>query len=286
MWEKVYMYGLKNKGILLILISFALSGCSGYNKILKNPDPEKRYNAGLEYYNKKKYSKSTPLFESLNAIYNGQLRDDTISFYIARGYYIMSDYYSAEAALEKFTRVYGRSNFAEEAYYMRAVNLYRMSSRASLDQRNTIDAITAFDVFNTKFPDSEWNNKDKDKAYLEELKSRLEEKSYMAAKLYYQIDDYKSAIVALRNSIRDFPSSKYNEEQSFLVLKASHIYAKKSVRRMQPERYIAAIDEYYNFISEYPDSKYKAEAEAMYKESMLFTQKRGINLEDELDIKK
>jgi outer membrane protein assembly factor BamD len=260
-----------------------LVGCSGYNKILKNPNPEKRYYAGLEYYNKKKYAKSTPLFESLNAIYNGQSRDDTVSFYIAKGYYIMSDYYSAESALERFTRVYGRSNFTEEAYYIRAVNLYRMSSRASLDQRNTIDAITAFDVFNTKFPNSELGKNDKD--YLSELKGRLEEKSYLSAKLYYQIEDYPSAIVALRNSIRDFPSSKYNEEQSFLMLKANYIYAKKSVRKMQPERYIAAIDEYYNFISEYPDSKYKSEAEVMYNESLLFTQKRGINLDDELSIK-
>jgi outer membrane protein assembly factor BamD len=277
------MYKLKHKGILLILISFVISGCAGYNKLLKNPNPEKRYFAGLEYYNKKKYSKSTPLFESLNAIYNGQSRGDTVSFYIAKGYYLMSDYYSAESTLEQFTRVYGRSNFAEEAYYMRAVNLYRLSSRASLDQRNTIDAITAFNVFNTKFPDSKLGEKDKD--YLNELKERLEEKSYLSAKLYFQIEDYKSAIVALRNSIRDFPSSKYNEEQSFLMLKASYIYAKKSIRRMQPERYIATIDEYYNFISEYPDSKYKEEAETMYKESLLFTQKRGINLKDELSVK-
>jgi outer membrane protein assembly factor BamD len=254
---------------------------------LKNPDPDKRYNAGLEYYGKKKYVRSTPLFESLNAVYNGQSRDDTISFYIAKGYYQMSDYYSAESSLEKFTRVYGRSNFAEEAYYMRAVNLYRMSSRASLDQRNTIDAITAFDVFYSKFPDSEFakNDKEKDSDYLKELNERLEEKSYMAAKLYYQIEDYKSAIVALRNSIRDFPASKYNEEQSFLMLKASYIYAKKSIRKMQPERYIAAIDEYYNFVSEYPDSKYKDEAESIYNESLQFTQKRGINLDDELSVK-
>jgi outer membrane protein assembly factor BamD len=279
------MYKLKNKGILLILISFTISGCGGYNKLLKNPDPEKRYFAGLEYYNEKKYSKSTPLFESLNAIYNGQSRDDTVNFYIAKGYYQMSDYYLAESSLEKFTRVFGRSNFAEEAFYMRAANLYRLSSRASLDQRNTIDAITAFNVFSTKFPDSEFG-KDKDEDYLTELKERLEEKAYMAAKLYFQIEDYKSAIVALRNSIRDFPHSKYNEEQSFLMLKASYIYAKKSVRKMQPERYIAAIDEYYNFVSEYSDSKYKTEAETMYNESLLFTQKRGIDLENELDIKK
>jgi outer membrane protein assembly factor BamD len=277
------MYRLKNKGILLILISFVISGCAGYNKLLKNPDPEKRYLAGMEYYKKKKYAKSTPLFESLNAIYNGQSRDDTVSFYIAKGYYLMSDYYSAESALEKFTRTYSRSVFAEEAYYMRAVNLYRLSSRASLDQTNTMEAITAFNTFYTKFPTSEHG---KDKNYIDELKGRLEEKAYMSAKLYYQIEDYKSAIVALRNSIREFPSSKYNEEQSFFMLKASYIYAKKSIRKIQPERYIATIDEYYNFISEYPDSKYKSEAEVMYNESLQFTQKRGINLDDELSIKK
>jgi outer membrane protein assembly factor BamD len=260
-----------------------ISGCAGYNKLLKNPDPEKRYLAGVEYYNKEKYAKSTPLFESLSSIYSGQSRDDTVSFYIAKGYYLMSDYYSAEGALEKFTRVYGRSIFSEEAYYMRAVNLYRLSSRASLDQSNTIDAITAFNTFYTKFPESEHG---KDRNYFDELKGRLEEKSYLAAKLYYQIEDYKSAIVALRNSIKDFPSSKYNEEQSFLMLKASYIYAKKSVRKMQPERYIAAIDEYYNFISEYPDSNYMSEAEVMYNESLMFTQRRGINLDDELIIKK
>jgi outer membrane protein assembly factor BamD len=276
------MYRLKNKNISLILISFIISGCAGYNKILKNPDPERRYEAGVEYYNQKKYAKSTPLFESLNAVYDNQPRGDTVGFYIAKGYYIMSDYFSAESALEKFTRTFGRSNFAEEAYYMRAVNLFQMSSRASLDQVNTIDAISAFDLFNSKFPDSELG---KDRDYLSELKGRLEEKSYMAATLYFQIEDYKSAIVALRNSIRDFPHSKYNEEQSFLMLKASYIYAKKSVRRMQPERYISAIDEYYNFVSEYPDSQYKAEAETIYKESLLFTQRRGINLDDELNIK-
>jgi outer membrane protein assembly factor BamD len=276
------MYKLKNKSISLILMSFMISGCAGYNKILKNPNPEKRYYAGLEYYNKKKYAKSTPLFESLNAIYDNHPRGDTVSFYTAKGYYITSDYYSAESALARFTSNFGRSNFAEEAYYMRAVNLFRMSSRASLDQSNTIDAITAFDLFNAKFPNSEWG---KDRDYLGELKGRLEEKSYMAAKLYFQIEDYKSAIVALRNSVRDFPYSKYNEEQSFLMLKASYIYAKKSIRKMQPERYISTIDEYYNFVSEYPDSKYKIEAETMYQESLLFTQKRGINLDDELNIK-
>jgi outer membrane protein assembly factor BamD len=273
---------IKNKGIALILTCFMLCGCAGYNKLLKNPDPEKRYKAALEYYDIGKYAKSTPLFESLNAIYDNQPRGDTVGFYTAKGYYVLSDYYMAESTLERFTRTFGRSNFAEEAYYMRAANLYRMSTRSSLDQRNTIDAITAFTLFHSKFPDSEYG---KEENYLDELKGRLEEKAYMSAKLYYQVEDYKAAIIALRNSVKEFPNSRYNEEQSFLVLKASYIYAKRSIRKMQPERYIAAIDEYITFVSEYPESKYKSEAEDMYKESLLYTQKRGIDIDNELDIK-
>jgi outer membrane protein assembly factor BamD len=272
---------MKNKGIMLILMCFTLCGCGSYNKLLKNPDPENRYKAAIEYYDIGKYAKSTPLLESLNAIYDNQSRGDTVSFYTAKGYYQLSDYYMAESTLERFTRTFGRSNFAEEAYYMRAVNLQRMSTRASLDQRNTADAITAFTLFHSKFPNSEYG---KEENYLDELKGRLEEKAYMAAKLYYQVEDYKAAIIALRNSVREYPNSKYNEEQSFLTLKASYIYAKRSVKKMQPERYIAAIDEYITFVSEYPDSKYKSEAESMYKESLLYTQKRGIDIDNELDI--
>jgi outer membrane protein assembly factor BamD (BamD/ComL family) len=52
---------------------------------------------------------------------------------------------------------------------------------------------------------------------------------------------------------------------------------------MQADRYISAIDEYYNFISEYPDSQYTKEAESMYKDALAYTNKRGINIEDEID---
>ncbi|MDR1896880.1 MAG: outer membrane protein assembly factor BamD [Prevotellaceae bacterium] len=272
---------LKNRNIALLLVLFTIYGCYGYNKILKDPNHANRYKAALKYYNAEKYAKSTPLFESVEVYYGDQPEGDTVKFYIAKGYFLMSDYYSAESELEQFTRTMGNSHFAEEAYYLRAVNLYKMSSRSELDQRNTIDAITAFNVFKTKYPNSEFGAKEKD--YLDELIGRLEQKVYLSAKLYYHIEDYKAAIVALRNSIKEFPNSRYNEEQSFLVLKSNYIYAKKSIRKMQPERYIATIDEYYNFVSEYPDSKYIPEAEVIYKDALSYTQKRGINIEDEID---
>lgn len=272
---------LKNNSLIVILLAFLLTGCGTYTKMMKDPDPAKRYKAAMDFYNKGSYAKATPIFETLEIPWDGYPQHDTIKFYIAKGYYLMKDYYPAEAQLSEFIRTFGRSPFVEEAYYLRAANLYRMSLRAELDQRNTIDALTAFSLFHNRYPNSEFGKDDKD--YYEELINRLHEKTYISAKLYYQIEDYKAAIVALRNSIKDFPDSKYNEEQSFLILKSSFLYARKSVRQMQPERYISTIDEYYNFISEYPESKYIAEANDIYETSLTFTKKKGIDIKDELD---
>lgn len=267
------------RNVLLIMLPFLLAGCSGYNKILKSHDNELKYAAALKYYNKGDYARSTPLFEALTMPFEGMPRQDTVSFYEAKGYYMQSDYEVADSYLTNFCRVFGRSSFVEEAYYLRAVNLHKMSFRSELDQSNTIRAIAAFNEFHARYPDSEFGKNGKNHAA--ELRDRIDEKAYLSAKLYYQIEDYKAAVVALRNSVKDNPDSKYKEDQMFLILKSSYIYAKKSVRRKQAERYIAAIDEYYNFMSEFPSSKYAKEAENMYQDALAYTKKRGLSVEAE-----
>ena len=265
--------------ITLIILAFSTAGCGGYNKILKSSNNELKYNAALKYFNKGDYARATPLFEALGMPFEGTQRQDTVNYYEAKGYYMLHDYDVADSYLSNFCRVFGRSKFAEEAYYLRAKNLYRMSFRSELDQANTARAIAAFNEFHSKYPDSEMGKDDKN--HFVELQNRLDQKAYLSAKLYYQIDDYKAAIVALRNSVKDHPDSQYKEEQMFLILKSSYVYAKKSVRKRQAERYIAAIDEYYNFMSEFPASKYTKEAEIMYQEALSYTKKRGLSLESE-----
>jgi outer membrane protein assembly factor BamD len=261
------------------MMAFLTAGCGGYNKILKSSDNELKYKAALKYFNKGDFARSTPLFEALGMPFEGTQRQDTVNYYEAKGYYMLHDYEVADSYLANFCRVFGRSKFAEEAYYLRAKNLYRMSFRSELDQANTVKAIAAFSEFHSKYPESELGKNDKN--HFTELQNRLDHKAFMSAKLYYQIDDYKAAIVALRNSVKDYPNSQYKEEQMFLILKSSYVYAKKSVKKRQAERYIAAIDEYYNFMSEFPESKYSKEAENMYQEALSFTKKRGLSLEAE-----
>ncbi|NJK87905.1 MAG: outer membrane protein assembly factor BamD [Bacteroidales bacterium] len=86
----------------------------------------------------------------------------------------------------------------------------------------------------------------------------------MSAKLYYDLEDFKASIVALGNSLNEYPESKYREEILFLILKSNYLLAFNSILSKQKERYQATLDEYYSFITEYPESKYRKEADRMH----------------------
>jgi len=86
-------------------------------------------------------------------------------------------------------------------------------------------------------------------------------KSYYNSKLYYELGDYKAAIIALKNAIKDFPDTKFREEILFYIFESSFLYAKNSIIKKKKERYIKALDEYYVFIDEFDSSKFLKKAE-------------------------
>lgn len=134
------------------------------------------------------------------------------------------------------------------------------------DQSNTLAAIEAFTEFINRYPNSP--RKAEVNKIMTELRDKLVEKSYLSAMLYYKIGDYKAAIIAIRNSLRDYPESRYREELMFHLLKASYLLADNSIESKRRERYQNALDEYYSFISEYPRLKYSSEAKKMYDATM------------------
>jgi outer membrane protein assembly factor BamD len=103
--------------------------------------------------------------------------------------------------------------------------------------------------------------------FIRELNEKLMEKEFMAAKLYYNVENYKASVVSLNNCLTDYPDSKYREEIMFMVLKSKYLLALKSVHSKQTERFQDTVDEYYSFIAEFPESDNKKEAEDIYKQS-------------------
>src|SRR5690606_11614195 len=85
--------------------------------------------------------------------------------------------------------------------------------------------------------------------------------------LYLDIGDYKAAVIAFRNSLRDYPDTKYAEEMEFLIIKAQFLYAKNSLETKQEERYMEVLADYEDFVEKYPQSSYLKEAQDLNKQA-------------------
>jgi outer membrane protein assembly factor BamD len=267
------------KIILVALAVVAFSSCkSQYELLLNSNDADAKYKAAFEYFNNKKYNKAAALFESLSALTDGTERDDTVKFYWGLSNYNFKDYYTAETNFEKFYESYPRSPFASQARYLRLDCLYRSTLRYELDQQPTYKAMSAISEYMLEFPDNE--NMQVCKDMLVELGERLDKKAYEAAKLYYKMEDYLASRVAFRNVLKDDAENIYREDILYYIAMSSYKYAYLSVPAKQKERYMAFVDDYYNFIGELPESHYRKELDVVYAKAQKALGKRGVQTED------
>jgi outer membrane protein assembly factor BamD len=165
---------------------------------------------------------------------------------------------------------YPFGQYAEEATFLASKCDYNLSPRAELDQESSRNSIEGFTLFINRYPLSP--KLDEAKKYIKELQDRLVEKSYLNAKLYYNMKEYKSAITALTNSLKEFSDSKYREEMMFLKLNSLYLYAENSYSNKKKERYQETLDEYFSFMEEFPESKYSREVKRLYQDTAKFLQ--------------
>ena len=184
------------KHLLLIVISLLLlNSCSKFQHHMKSTDMEAKYEAAVKYYEKKDYYHALQLFEELISVYRGTSKAEKSYYYYVYCTYYVDDFTMAAYHFNNFVQSYPSSTYAEEMQYMYAYCYYLDSPVSSLDQTSTYDAIDKFQLFINKFPNSkkvEESNK-----YIDELRLKLEVKSFDNAKLYYRTENYKAAVVAL-----------------------------------------------------------------------------------------
>lgn len=233
------------------------------NSLLKSGQPDVIYSKAMEYYQKEKWSRASTLFEGVQHYYAGSPREDSVSFYNARCKYKNRDYDTASTLLDDFRRKFGRSAFIEEAEGMYALCYYYLSPSASRDQSMTGQALIAINEFMSRYPRSK--QIENFKALNDELTLRLHDKAYLNAYTYYKIGRYKSAIIALKNALKQYPSNKHREEIMYMIVDAGYRFANNSVNEKQTDRYLSMLDSYLSFKEEFPESEHLKEVERMAK---------------------
>lgn len=258
--------------IFITTISLLLTSCGDFRKIQKSDDWEKKYDAAINYYESEDYYRSNLLFEQILPIIKGSEKAEKANFYYCYTYFHQEQYLLASHYFKTFYDTYNRSTFAEEARFMFGYSLYMESPRFNLEQTSTRQALTALQGFINLFPASEFVPK-ADQA-MNDLRSKLEEKAYQKALLYYDLKKYmtgeylKASMVEFDNFQDDFPSSAYIEEIRYLEIEAMYNLAEVSIYSLKKERYMAAVEFYENFIETYENSKYQKRAEKIYEDCL------------------
>lgn len=252
--------------LALTVAALALSACkSQYEVLLDSNDVDQKYAAAFAYFDEGKFQKAAQLFESMSIQTGGTEKDDTVQYYWGLSNYRFKDYMTAQTNFEKFVEVYPNSPFTEMASFYILDCMFRNTYRYELDQTPTYQAITAINRYIVNYPYTD--KLDVCHQMLDDLEERLDRKAYENAKLYYKMEDYKAAKVALRNVLKDDADNIYREQILYYTAMSSFKYAEMSIDEKKHERYLTFQDDYLNFIEEYPESEYRAELDRLYKKS-------------------
>ena len=256
----------------LLLTAFACK--SQYEVLLSSSDVNAKYDAAMNYFQKKKYQKAAQLFESMALLTNGTARDDTVQYYWGLSNYRNRDYYTAESNFARFTQDFPQSPFHAEARFYRLDCLYRATLRWELDQTPTRSCMAAIMEYMRENPEDE-GHLEACRRMMADLQDRLDRKDYEAGKQYYRMEDYPAARTKLRNVLKANADNNYREDVLYYTAMASYHYARLSVWQKQKERYMVFVDDYLNFIGEYPESHYRKELDDHYRQVQKILEKNN-----------
>ncbi|MBD5226151.1 MAG: outer membrane protein assembly factor BamD [Bacteroidales bacterium] len=262
--------------ILMILTGvLMLTSCGEYQRALKSPDPNYKFDYAKTAFEQKKYVQAYTLLKDIATMLKGTEKAEEAMYLLALSYYENKEYPDAAAYFKAYYQRYPKGKYTELARYYSGYAYYLDSPEPQLDQSETIKAIEELQGFLDYFPRSDKVTLAQNAIF--EMQDKLTLKELQNAQLYYNLgtymgNNYESAVITAKNAIKEYPYSKYKEELEMLVLKSRFQEANLSVDERKVDRFRDVIDEYYSFVNNYPDSPKRQEADNILKIARKYVQ--------------
>lgn len=248
---------------ICIFIALLHISCSEFSRLQKTGTPEEKLAKAIEYYNAGETYKAGVLLEDISPILKGKAEAEQALYYLASNYFKQKQYIMSAFYFKDFYLTYPRSKSVEETMYMHVYSLYLSSADYNLDQKSTYECLKALSVFSARYPNTTYL-KECELIYTE-LNTKLMQKAYEHSMMYHKVGNYKSAVVAISNFIKDYPSSPYLDQSYYTRFEAQYHLAKNSVQgKIQLDRYYQALEFYQLFIDKFPNTKYKKASSEYY----------------------
>jgi outer membrane protein assembly factor BamD len=88
---------------------------------------------------------------------------------------------------------------------------------------------------------------------MDELRERLEEKSYLIAKGYHHRNQYASSVVSFNVMLSEYPDSPRREEAMYFRIESAVKYAENSIDAKKAERFRDADTYVKEYLAAYPE---------------------------------
>ncbi len=243
-----------------------VAGCrSEFERVRTSGDPERVYNKANEYFEEQDFQRAQALYELIISSFRGRPEAEQIAFRYAYTYYYQRQYILAAYYFKNFAQTYGGSDNRQEAEYMSAYSNYQLSPIFRLDQSYTYKAIEELQEFINQYPNSE--RVAEANRLIDAMRDKLEKKEFESARLYYDRQQYQSALWALDNVLKDYPDTDNAEDIRFLLVQSAFQLAQNSFVDRQLERYEDAVDRAGEFLERYPESEYNRQVRSILDDS-------------------
>ncbi len=222
--------------VIIFLSSLNFYSCGSSGSSITSDDPEKAYFIAKSNYDKKDYIEAIDDFNLVKLKFSGSSIIDKAIYYLGMSYFKREEYILANYEFETLVKNYPSSSFSQDARYMLAMCYYGLSPDYSLDQLYTKYAINEFQNYLELYPKGKYSA-EADRR-IKELKTKLAYKSLKSAELYFNLGNYKSALVYYDEILEEFFDSKYADDALYgkiqtLIIKKRYEEAKNEIERFQ-----------------------------------------------------
>lgn len=258
-------YSMANKLFLILGFILVFSACKNDRLIKRGDSIQVAYNKAMYFYESEDYAEAANAFDTVTRVGRGTEFGQEAQYYLAESYYKDKQYLLAASEYDRYVSYFPQDERRQEVEFKAAMCYYKLSPRFNLDQSKSYEAINRFQLFNNRYPDSDMVTEAADR--IDELRSKLAEKSYSAAQFYVRTEQYKAATIYLDRTIDRFPESKWAERALLDQIQTYISYADNSVPDKQAERYGKAVENYEKFLQLFPDSDLRNQVESLHDEA-------------------
>ncbi len=251
--------------VLAFVLLGGLVGCSGGQQIT-HTGPQEAYEQGVANYEEGDYEQAIRYFRAVFQEYGrGNEWAPNAQFQLAMAHRKQGKHLMAANEFQRFTQLYRNHERVPRAEFERANSYYRRSPQYQLDQSDTRQALSLFQLFMDRYPDHELVPEAQKK--VDELRAKLARKKYDAAQHYENREMWQAATETYELVFDQYPGTPWADNALLGAVRSYISYADRSVQQRQAERYQQAIDHYERLAQVFPESELLGRAERLRKEA-------------------